>query len=112
MNPPPAGTRAPAKTPAKAAPVWQVYIVRCADGTLYTGVSTDVARRVAEHNGCGKPGARYTRARRPVTLVYQEAAADRSAAAKREYAIKHMGRSAKLALTSRPRRRKRPARAA
>lgn len=78
---------------------WHVYIVRCADGTLYTGVTIDVVRRVAEHNSASRLGARYTRARRPVTLVYQEEAADRSAAGQREYAIKQLRRDAKLALT-------------
>ncbi|HTD89887.1 MAG TPA: GIY-YIG nuclease family protein, partial [Burkholderiales bacterium] len=64
---------------------WYIYIVRCADSTLYTGVTMDVVRRVAEHNGLRTNGARYTRARRPVKLVYQERAANRSAAGKREY---------------------------
>jgi putative endonuclease len=82
----------------RAAKRWQVYIVRCADGTLYTGVAVDVARRIAEHNGTRTNGARYTRARRPVKLVYQEKAANRSAACKREYIIKQMGRREKLAL--------------
>jgi putative endonuclease len=72
--------------------------VRCADGTLYTGVAVDVERRVAEHNGAGKPGARYTRTRRPVKLVYYEAVANRSAACKREYRIKQLTRQEKLAL--------------
>ncbi len=72
--------------------------MRCADGTLYTGVAVDVERRVAEHNGAGKPGARYTRSRRPVKLVYYEAAANRSAACKREYRIKQLTRQEKLAL--------------
>jgi putative endonuclease len=73
-------------------------MVRCADGTLYTGVTVDVARRVAEHNGSAKTGARYTRSRRPVKLVYQERAANRSAACKREYRIKQLTRREKLAL--------------
>ena len=94
-----------------ASMTWQVYIVRCADGTFYTGVTIDVARRVAEHNGTGRAGARYTRARRPVKLVYQEPAADRSAAGKREYAIKQLTRTAKRALiaakTKRARARRR-----
>jgi len=80
------------------APVWQVYIVRCADGSLYTGIAKDVARRVAEHNGSNALAAKYTRVRRPVELVYQEACADRAAAARREYAIKRLGRGAKLVL--------------
>jgi len=83
---------------AYAAKRWQVYIVRCADGTLYTGVAIDVARRVSEHNGTRTNGARYTRARRPVRLIYHEQAANRSAACKREYRIKQMSRREKLAL--------------
>jgi predicted GIY-YIG superfamily endonuclease len=67
---------------------WYVYVLECADGTLYTGVATDVAARVATHNA-GK-GAKYTRGRRPVVLVYQEQAADRGVALSREYAIKRM----------------------
>ena len=86
---------------------WKVYIVRCADDTLYSGVALDVARRVAEHNGTGKRGARYTRARRPVTLVYQVSAANRSAACKREYAIKQLSRPDKLKLIDSAVRRKR-----
>ena len=70
-----------------------VYIVRCADDTLYTGWTTDVARRVAQHNA-GR-GARYTRMHRPVTLVYQEEVPDRSAAMRRERAIKKLDRARK-----------------
>jgi putative endonuclease len=77
---------------------WQVYIVRCVDDSLYTGIARDVARRIAEHNADSGPGASYTRSRRPVTLVYQEPAADRSAASKREYRIKQLSRGEKLAL--------------
>ena len=78
-----------------------VYIVRCADGTLYTGYTKDVAARVDVHN-TGK-GAKYTRSRRPVKLVYQEPAADRSAALRREHAIKRLTRAEKEALTKRRR---------
>jgi putative endonuclease len=77
---------------------WSVYIVRCADGTLYTGIATDVARRVEEHNSNRVLAANYTRARRPVTLVYSEAAATRSAAGRREYQIKQLSRLNKEAL--------------
>jgi putative endonuclease len=77
---------------------WCVYMLRCADGTLYTGITTDIARRVAEHNGEGGLGARYTRSRRPVQLAYVEAAADRAEAARREAAIKRLDRVHKLAL--------------
>jgi uncharacterized protein (TIGR02453 family) len=72
---------------------WAVYLVRCADGSLYTGVATDVARRVAEHNA--GTGARYTRARHPVVLVHQEPAPDRPAALRREYALKQLPRPLK-----------------
>ncbi len=70
-----------------------VYIVRCADGTLYTGWTTDVTRRVAQHNA-GR-GARYTRTHRPVVLVYREEVSDRSAAMRREAAIKKLDRERK-----------------
>lgn len=76
---------------------WMVYILRCADGSLYTGITTNLPRRVQEHNG-GLAGARYTRARRPVAVVYQEPAACRASAARREYAIKQLSRAAKEAL--------------
>jgi putative endonuclease len=81
-------------------PAWNVYIVRCADGTLYTGVAMDVARRVGEHNSNKLLAANYTRARRPVTLVYSETAATRSAACKREYQIKQLSRQDKEALVA------------
>ena len=74
-----------------------VYIVRCADGTLYTGITTNLERRVVEHN-TSKLGARYTRTRRPVECIYAEPAATRSHAARRELAIKRLSRRAKLEL--------------
>ena len=77
---------------------WIVYIVRCADGSLYTGIARDVARRVAEHNSNDLLASRYTRARRPVVLVYQEKRKSRSAASKREYQIKQMKKKEKEAL--------------
>ena len=70
-------------------PSWFVYIVRCYDGSYYTGITTDLARRIAEHNSSGD-GAKYTRPRRPVALVYFETAQSRSMAAQREYSIKKM----------------------
>lgn len=93
--------RVPADSVAKAR-MWYVYIVRCADRTLYTGVAKDLAGRVAAHNE-GR-GAKYTRARRPVRLVYSEEAADRAAAQRREHAIKSLTRAAKRALFARKRR--------
>lgn len=74
---------------------WFVYMLRCRDGSLYTGIARDVQRRLQEHNGELGVGAKYTRARRPVVLVYQEAQASRSAALKREAAIKRLSRQAK-----------------
>ncbi|MEN8172729.1 MAG: GIY-YIG nuclease family protein [Chloroflexota bacterium] len=74
------------------------YIVACADGTYYTGWTTDPQRRVREHNA-GR-GARYTRARGPVALVYTEVQADRSTAMKREHEIKQLSRAQKLALVN------------
>lgn len=76
---------------------WHVYIVCCQDGTLYTGITTDVIRRVAEHNS-EKEGARYTRSRRPVYLVYEESVDSRSAAGKREWQIKKMRLAKKMEL--------------
>ena len=78
---------------------WHVYVARCRDGTLYTGVTTDPARREAAHNA-GR-GAAYTRSRRPVRLVHLEPAASRGAALKRELAIKRMSRSEKERLVTR-----------
>lgn len=75
---------------------WHVYLVRCCNGALYTGITTDVARRVAQHNA-GK-GARYTRANGPVKLVYTEPAADHAAALRRERALKQLTRARKLEL--------------
>jgi putative endonuclease len=73
-------------------------MLRCADGSLYTGITTDLERRLAEHNGDGPAGARYTRSRRPVQLVYREAARNRSDATQREMTIKRLDRARKLAL--------------
>ena len=77
-----------------------VYIVECADGTLYTGIATDVERRLGEHNGAMGKGARYTSARRPVSSVYAVRCGSRSAALKEELRIKRLTRSQKLLLIS------------
>ncbi|RVU81711.1 GIY-YIG nuclease family protein [Leucothrix sargassi] len=74
---------------------WFVYMVRCADDSLYTGIATDVERRVGEHNSTGNLAAKYTRARQPVKLVYSEVAESRSEASKREYHIKRLSKVAK-----------------
>lgn len=80
---------------------WSVYILRCSDGTLYTGIAPDVQKRLMLHNA-GK-GAKYTRGRGPVELVYQEQLEDRAAASKREYAIKQLSRAEKLHLIEKKR---------
>lgn len=77
---------------------WTVYILRCSDGTLYTGITTDVERRVREHNEVDSKSARYLKTRRPVELVYQESARTRGEAMKRERAIKSLPRVRKLRL--------------
>lgn len=74
---------------------WYVYVVRCGDGTLYTGIARDIRRRVVEHNTSDALAARYTRPRRPVILVYHESACSRSEALKRERAIKRLRRREK-----------------
>jgi putative endonuclease len=75
---------------------WWVYILRCADDTLYTGITTDLERRIAEHDA--GEGAKYTRGRGPVELVYSERQPDRSSASQREYALKQYSRDEKLEL--------------
>ena len=74
---------------------WCVYILRCADGTLYTGCTVALPRRLLAH---GRGSAKYTRSRLPVSLVYAEAVADRSDALRREAALKRLSRPQKLAL--------------
>lgn len=76
--------------------MYYVYLLRCADGTLYTGFTNDLARRLAAHNA-GR-GAKYTRGRRPVELVYWESLSNKSSALRREYAIKQLPRRQKLTL--------------
>ena len=77
---------------------WFVYILKCADDTLYTGIAKDIENRVDQHNNDNVKGAKYTRARRPVELVYSESCDSRSAASKREYAVKKLSRAEKLLL--------------
>lgn len=74
-----------------------VYILLCADDTLYTGITNDLRKRLLEHN-TSKTGAKYTRSRRPVTIVYQEKKRTRGAALKREARIKQLSREEKLVL--------------
>jgi len=72
-------------------------MLKCCDGTIYTGITTDLARRVDEHNSSPK-GAKYTRARRPVELIYSESHVDKSSASKREHQIKQLSKIQKLSL--------------
>ena len=76
--------------------MWYVYLLRCGDGTLYTGVTTDLTRRVTAHNS-GK-GAKYTRGRQPLELVYRESCENHSQALKREWEVKQLTRQEKEAL--------------
>jgi putative endonuclease len=75
--------------------MYYLYILKCADNTLYTGITVDLDRRVGEHNN-SKLGAKYTRARRPVKLVYSKKFTNRSLASKAESAIKKLSRTEKL----------------
>lgn len=76
--------------------MWHVYIVRCADGTLYTGVTTNPDARIEKHNSGA--GAKYTRTRTPVELVFLEGASDRGTAQRREYQLKKLNARQKLEL--------------
>jgi len=80
------------------ADAWHVYILQCADGSLYTGVARDLGRRLEQHNGGLAGGPKYTRGRRPVQLAWSATATDRSAALQREAAIKKLSRDKKLRL--------------
>ncbi len=77
---------------------WNVYILQCSDGSLYTGVARDLQRRLLQHNGVLVGGSRYTRGRRPVELLWSDPAPDRSAAQRREASIKKLSRDEKLRL--------------
>jgi putative endonuclease len=77
---------------------WSVYILQCADGSLYTGVARDLHKRLLQHNGQLAGGPRYTSGRRPVQLLWTASAPDRSTAQQREAAIKKLDRLAKLRL--------------
>ena len=83
----------------KDSDTWYVYMVRCCDGTLYTGITNDLEKRIEAHNS-GKDGAKYTRSRRPVRLVYSEPVESKSAAAALEYKMKRLPRSKKKILAN------------
>jgi putative endonuclease len=77
---------------------WFVYMARCADGSLYTGITTGPARRIAEHNHSDRLGARYTRSRRPVSLAWCERCDSRADAGRREHYIRNLDKGSKEAL--------------
>lgn len=79
------------------AQVWFIYMLRCSDNSLYTGITTDIERRVMEHNTL-KTGAKYTKSRRPVTLVYHEQVGSKSLASKKECELKKLTKQQKEAL--------------
>lgn len=81
--------------PGRRAGGWRLYILMCGDGSLYTGITNDLARRVAQHNR--GTASRYTRSRLPVALVHQEPCRGRSGALRKEYAVKQLSRSEKEA---------------
>ncbi len=93
----PEGTQQVCKSPFSNMP-WFLYLVKCRDGSLYTGITTDISRRLKEHNA--QKGAFYTQNKTPVELVYQEAMANQSQASKRESQIKRLTRAQKLELIS------------
>jgi putative endonuclease len=79
---------------------WFVYYLRCSDNSLYAGITTNLTRRLIEHNTCNKLGAKYTRVRRPVCLVYAEHQENRQLASKREYQLKKLSKVKKEALVN------------
>ena len=78
--------------------VWHVYMVRCADNTLYAGVTNNLQRRIKQHNGELRGGARYTASRRPVVLAWEEETNSRGMAQKREIEIRHLSKVQKIKL--------------
>ena len=76
-------------------PDWYLYLIRCRDGTLYTGISTDVERRFAQHQGSGSAGSKYLKGRGSLTLVFQQKMASRSLALKREGEVKGLSKARK-----------------
>ena len=84
--------------------MYYLYIVQCADGSFYTGITTDLKRRIKEHNTSQKLGAKYTRTRKPVRLVYVSELTDRSEATKEEYRIKNLSRNEKIVLIKQARK--------
>ena len=82
---------------APTAACYSLYVLRCADGSLYTGIALDVAQRLKQH-AAGRYGAKYLRGRQPFTLVFEQPIGDRSAASRAEHRLKRLSRADKLAL--------------
>lgn len=98
LNPVPLNSAPLKPTPIKSSSLWYLYLVRCANGHLYTGVTTDVARRFSEHQSGGIKSAKYLRGKGPLTLMYQEQVGSHGDALRREIAVKKLSRAQKLAL--------------
>lgn len=98
LNPLPLNPAPLRPTPIKSSSLWYLYLVRCANGHLYTGVTTNVARRFSEHQSGGIKSAKYLRGKGPLTLMYQEQVGSHGDALRREIAVKKLSRSQKLAL--------------
>ncbi len=81
---------------------WTIYILRCADNSLYTGIAIDLEKRIDEHNHCDRLGSKYVRPRRPATLVYQETSDSRANASRREAEIKKLSKAKKETLVGSP----------
>ncbi|MGE6434700.1 GIY-YIG nuclease family protein [Shewanella baltica] len=98
LNPVPLKSAPLKPTPIKSSSLWYLYLVRCANGHLYTGVTTNVARRFSEHQSGSIKSAKYLRGKGPLTLMYQEQVGSHGDALRREIAVKKLSRSQKLAL--------------
>ena len=75
--------------------MWYVYVLLCSDNSFYCGITKDIERRLKQHNGVIKGGAKYTRGRRPCIIIYKKKASDRSEASKKEYSFKKLSRKCK-----------------
>ena len=98
LNPVPLNPAPLKPTPIKSSSLWYLYVVRCANGHLYTGVTTNVARRFSEHQSGGIKSAKYLRGKGPLTLMYQEQVGCHGDALRREIAVKKLSRAQKLVL--------------
>ncbi|MGI2059174.1 GIY-YIG nuclease family protein [Shewanella baltica] len=98
LNPVPLNPAPLKPTPIKSSSLWYLYLVRCANGHLYTGVTTNVARRFSEHQSGGIKSAKYLRGKGPLTLMYQEQVGSHGDALRREIAVKKLSRAQKLVL--------------